>query len=104
MCLSIASTILLRKVDQKVMSRKQCLTLPLREMVESTMRNPLHSLPPTVYTHYKQTKCLGEHSMTGESIHILLCEDQTLMRQGLHTVLELEPGFEVVAEAADGEE
>jgi len=42
--------------------------------------------------------------MTGEIIHILLCEDQTLMRQGLHTVLELEPGFEVVAEASDGEE
>lgn len=42
--------------------------------------------------------------MTGETIHILLCEDQTLMRQGLHTVLELEPGFEVVAEASDGEE
>jgi DNA-binding NarL/FixJ family response regulator len=31
MCLSIASTILLRKVDEKVMSRKQHLTLPLRE-------------------------------------------------------------------------
>jgi two-component system, NarL family, response regulator DegU len=39
-----------------------------------------------------------------ESIRILLCEDQTLMRQGLHTVLELEPGFEVIGEAADGEE
>lgn len=37
-------------------------------------------------------------------IRILLCEDQTLMRQGLHTVLELEPGFQVVAEAGDGEE
>lgn len=37
-------------------------------------------------------------------IRILLCEDQTLMRQGLHTVLELEPGFQVVAEASDGEE
>ncbi len=42
--------------------------------------------------------------MTAETIHILLCEDQTLMRQGLHTVLELEPGLEVVAEAANGEE
>jgi DNA-binding NarL/FixJ family response regulator len=50
------------------------------------------------------TKSLGEASMIEETIHILLCEDQTLMRQGLHTVLELEPGFEVVAEAADGEE
>lgn len=39
-----------------------------------------------------------------EAIRILLCEDQTLMRQGLHTVLELEPGFQVVAEAGDGEE
>ncbi len=38
------------------------------------------------------------------SIRILLCEDQTLMRQGLHTILELEPGFQVVGEAANGEE
>ncbi|MBA2392669.1 MAG: response regulator transcription factor [Ktedonobacteraceae bacterium] len=39
-----------------------------------------------------------------DSIRILLCEDQTLMRQGLRTILELEPGFQVVGEAADGEE
>lgn len=39
-----------------------------------------------------------------EAIRILLCEDQTLMRQGLHTVLELEPGFQVVAEAENGEQ
>ncbi len=39
-----------------------------------------------------------------DPIRILLCEDQTLMRQGLHTILELEPGFQVVGEAADGEE
>jgi DNA-binding NarL/FixJ family response regulator len=39
-----------------------------------------------------------------DGIRILLCEDQTLMRQGLHTVLELEPAFQVVAEARDGEE
>jgi two-component system, NarL family, response regulator DegU len=42
--------------------------------------------------------------MTQSPIRILLCEDQTLMRQGLHTVLELEPGFQVVGEAANGEE
>lgn len=42
--------------------------------------------------------------MTQQPIRILLCEDQTLMRQGLHTVLELEPGFQVVGEAANGEE
>lgn len=41
--------------------------------------------------------------MNNHPIRILLCEDQTLMRQGLHTVLELEPGFEVVGEAANGE-
>jgi two-component system response regulator DegU len=39
-----------------------------------------------------------------DTIRILLCEDQTLMRQGLRTILELEPGLEVVGEAADGEE
>lgn len=38
------------------------------------------------------------------SIRILIVEDQTLMRQGLQTILDMEPGFEVVAEAADGQE
>lgn len=38
------------------------------------------------------------------AIRILLCEDQTLMRQGLHTILELEPGFQVVGEAVNGQE
>jgi DNA-binding NarL/FixJ family response regulator len=35
-------------------------------------------------------------------IRILLAEDQTLMRQGLKTILDLESGFRVVGEAADG--
>src|ERR1035441_2218620 len=33
---------------------------------------------------------------------ILLAEDQTLMRQGLKTILDLESGFQVVGEAGDG--
>lgn len=37
------------------------------------------------------------------SIRILLIEDQTLMRQGLKTILDLEPGMTVVGEADDGE-
>ena len=37
-----------------------------------------------------------------KSIRILLAEDQTLMRQGLKTILELENGFEVAGEAEDG--
>jgi DNA-binding NarL/FixJ family response regulator len=41
---------------------------------------------------------------TSGAIRILLCEDQMLMRQGLRTILELEAGFEVVDEAANGEE
>ncbi len=36
-------------------------------------------------------------------IRILLVEDQTLMRQGLRTVLNLEPGMQVIGEASDGE-
>jgi DNA-binding NarL/FixJ family response regulator len=35
-------------------------------------------------------------------IRVLLAEDQTLMRQGLRTILELSDGFEVVGEAEDG--
>jgi two-component system, NarL family, response regulator DegU len=40
--------------------------------------------------------------MTMEPIRILLVEDQTLMRQGLKTILDLEPGLQVVGEASDG--
>ena len=36
-------------------------------------------------------------------IKILLVEDQTLMRQGLKTILDLEPGLRVIGEASDGE-
>jgi DNA-binding NarL/FixJ family response regulator len=36
-------------------------------------------------------------------IRILIVEDQTLMRQGLNTILDLEPGLQVVGQAADGE-
>lgn len=35
-------------------------------------------------------------------LKILLVEDQTLMRQGLKTILNLEPGMRVIAEAEDG--
>ncbi len=38
-----------------------------------------------------------------DPIKILLVEDQTLMRQGLKTILDLEPGLSVIGEAADGE-
>jgi DNA-binding NarL/FixJ family response regulator len=38
-----------------------------------------------------------------ELIRILIVEDQTLMRQGMKTILDLEPGLRVVGEAADGE-
>ena len=37
-------------------------------------------------------------------IRILLAEDQTLMRQGLKTILEMESDFRVVHEARDGKE
>lgn len=38
-----------------------------------------------------------------EKIRLLIVDDQRLMREGLHTLLELEHGFEVVGEAASGQ-
>ena len=35
-------------------------------------------------------------------LSLLVIEDQTLMRQGLRTLLDLEPGMSVIGEAADG--
>ncbi len=37
-----------------------------------------------------------------DPIRLLIAEDQPLMRRGLRTVLDLEPGFQVVGEAQDG--
>ncbi|MCS6938387.1 MAG: response regulator transcription factor [Roseiflexus sp.] len=42
--------------------------------------------------------------MQPSDISILIVEDQTLMRQGLKTILDLEPGMRVVGEAKDGAE
>lgn len=39
-----------------------------------------------------------------DTIRVLIVEDQTLMRQGLKTILGLEPGLSVVGEAPDGEQ
>jgi DNA-binding NarL/FixJ family response regulator len=36
-------------------------------------------------------------------IHLLLVDDQRLMREGLRTLLELESDFEIVGEAGDGQ-
>lgn len=38
-----------------------------------------------------------------ENIRLLIVDDQRLMREGLRTLLELEHGFEIVGEAADGQ-
>jgi len=38
-----------------------------------------------------------------EIIRILIVDDQRLMREGLRTLLELEDGFEIVGEAANGQ-
>jgi DNA-binding NarL/FixJ family response regulator len=42
--------------------------------------------------------------MMTERIRIMLVDDQRLMRDGLRTLLELEPDLEVVGEAGDGQE
>lgn len=43
-------------------------------------------------------------AMNEDEITLLLIEDQTLMRQGLRMILDLEEGFRVVGEASNGEE
>jgi two-component system response regulator NreC len=39
-----------------------------------------------------------------EKYRILIAEDQTILREGLRSLVSLDPGFEVVGEAADGRE
>ncbi|MFL6237649.1 MAG: response regulator [Thermoanaerobaculia bacterium] len=42
--------------------------------------------------------------MSAAAIRTLLVEDETLVRQGIRKLLELDPRIEIAAEAADGEE
>lgn len=46
----------------------------------------------------------AEFAMTDDPIRVIIAEDQTLVRQGLRTILELSPGFEVVGEAENGQQ
>jgi DNA-binding NarL/FixJ family response regulator len=39
-----------------------------------------------------------------DPVRLLLVDDQRLMREGLRTLLEMEPGLEVVGEASNGQE
>jgi len=41
--------------------------------------------------------------MSGERVRIVVADDHALVREGIRRVLDEEPGFEVVAEVADGE-
>jgi DNA-binding NarL/FixJ family response regulator len=41
---------------------------------------------------------------THQPIRVLIVDDQALVRRGFRMVLEIEPGLEVVGEAADGQE
>ncbi|HEY0778155.1 MAG TPA: response regulator transcription factor, partial [Gemmatirosa sp.] len=42
--------------------------------------------------------------MTTPPIRVLVCDDHAVVREGIRHVLAGEPGFEVVAEAANGEQ
>jgi YesN/AraC family two-component response regulator len=42
--------------------------------------------------------------MSEKSIRVLLVDDQTLVRQGVRSLLALAEGIEVVAEASDGKQ
>ena len=42
--------------------------------------------------------------MADEPIRVLIVDDHAVVREGLRTFLELQPGLEVVGEAGDGEE
>jgi DNA-binding NarL/FixJ family response regulator len=46
----------------------------------------------------------GKAGKSGKSITVLLVDDQTLVRQGVRSLLSLADGIEVVAEASDGKQ
>jgi two-component system response regulator DevR len=45
----------------------------------------------------------ASHAEAAPRVRILVVDDHTIVRQGLHSILDLEPDFTVVGEAADAE-
>lgn len=45
-----------------------------------------------------------KHAVAGLPVRILVVDDHTIVRQGLRSILDLEPDFTVVGEAADAEQ
>lgn len=74
-----------------------------------TILLPLRTLP-TITTpaghqegHTAAAALAGNAEGRSIQVRILLVDDQQIMRQGLRSMLESEPGFEIAAEAIDGE-
>jgi DNA-binding NarL/FixJ family response regulator len=44
----------------------------------------------------------GDHPVTGEPVRVLVADDQALIREGIASLLSIEPDIEVVGTAADG--
>ncbi len=68
------------------------------ERYEATDTNDIHSIHDMPANH------AGEARYGGESIRVLVVDDNFVVRRGLQSSLELDPSIVVVGEAANGEE
>lgn len=98
----------LREQLRAIGGRIRVLSAPGRG-ARVTMLLPLGGLPSVTaqgeHLENRTTAGAAFSGMEGHSIQIriLVVDDHQIMRQGLRSMLEKEPGFEVAAEAMDGE-
>lgn len=50
------------------------------------------------------TRSMGTRAAADTDVRIMIVDDHTIVRQGLRSILDLEPDFTVIGEASDGEQ